>query len=241
MSLRSGLTRLFSRQADAGLRLPKQAHSVALVGAPLSRGQVGIAAAGTSRPSRVPQPLGSRPLGGARAPGRRQRWLTRPLLFVSQKRRGVDRGPATVRAAGLVERLAGLGEARRRVKGGGGDRTAGLPSSSIFPSPGRASLSQRVSAKRDSATAANPGGAGWDGVQTVHSSEARNPKCPRTTGAGRCPPPGAVSGEDGSSQTSRRRPQPLRGPGGSPEQRLGLPAHPPRTAGCAPLPAAVAF
>ncbi|KAK2533276.1 arginase-2, mitochondrial isoform X1 [Columba livia] len=64
MSLRSGLTRLFSRQADAGLRLPKQAHSVALVGAPLSRGQ---------------------------------------------KRRGVDRGPATVRAAGLVERLAGLG------------------------------------------------------------------------------------------------------------------------------------
>lgn len=47
---------------------------------------------------------------------------------------------------------------------GGGDRTAGLPSSSIFPSPGRASLSQRVSAKRDSAAAANPGGAGWGGM-----------------------------------------------------------------------------
>ncbi|XP_068253421.1 arginase-2, mitochondrial isoform X1 [Nyctibius grandis] len=64
MALRSGFARLLCKQADAGLQLPKQAHSVALVGAPLSRGQ---------------------------------------------KRRGVDHGPATLRAAGLVERLAGLG------------------------------------------------------------------------------------------------------------------------------------
>ncbi|XP_068802321.1 arginase-2, mitochondrial isoform X1 [Struthio camelus] len=64
MSLRSGFARLLRKQADAGLQLPKPAHSVALVGAPFSRGQ---------------------------------------------KRRGVDHGPAAVRAAGLVERLAGLG------------------------------------------------------------------------------------------------------------------------------------
>lgn len=44
MALRSSFARLLRKQADAGLQLPKQAHSVALVGAPLSRGQVGIAA-----------------------------------------------------------------------------------------------------------------------------------------------------------------------------------------------------
>lgn len=54
MALRSSFARLLRKQADAGLQLPKQAHSVALVGAPLSRGQVGIAAeagGGTRRPT----------------------------------------------------------------------------------------------------------------------------------------------------------------------------------------------
>ena len=41
MALRGGFARLFRRRADAGLRLSRRAHSVALVGAPFSRGQVG--------------------------------------------------------------------------------------------------------------------------------------------------------------------------------------------------------
>lgn len=97
MALRGGFARLFRRRADAGLRLSRRAHSVALVGAPFSRGQVG---AGPGR-------------AGGPQPGDGRRSLTRPFFFVSQKRRGVDHGPATLRAAGLVERLAGLGEAPR--------------------------------------------------------------------------------------------------------------------------------
>lgn len=42
MALRGGFVRLFLKRADAGLRPPRRAHSVALVGAPLSRGQVGV-------------------------------------------------------------------------------------------------------------------------------------------------------------------------------------------------------
>ncbi|XP_036239864.1 arginase-2, mitochondrial [Molothrus aeneus] len=68
MALRGPLARLLRArprtQPLTALPLRRRAHSVALVGAPLSRGQ---------------------------------------------KRRGVDHGPATLRAAGLVERLAGLG------------------------------------------------------------------------------------------------------------------------------------
>lgn len=71
MALCSSFARLLRKQAGAGLQLPKQAHSVALVGAPLSRGQVGIAAGaggGVRRPPprrggrRAPQLLGSLPL-----------------------------------------------------------------------------------------------------------------------------------------------------------------------------------
>lgn len=61
--------------------------------------------------------------------------LTRLFFFVWQKRRGVDRGPATLRAAGLVERLAGLGEAPPR--GGGGLERPFAPRSAA-PGPGEA-------------------------------------------------------------------------------------------------------
>lgn len=67
--------------------------------------------------------------GAARVPGCRQRRLTRSPLFVSQKRRGVDHGPATLRAAGLVERLAGLGE--HSAAGGGGCGAARIAPSAL--------------------------------------------------------------------------------------------------------------
>lgn len=43
MSLRSSFARLLRKQADSALQLQKPAHSVALIGAPFSRGQVSIA------------------------------------------------------------------------------------------------------------------------------------------------------------------------------------------------------
>lgn len=48
MALRGGFAWLLRKRADAGLRPPRRAHSVALVGAPLSRGQVGAGPGGRS-------------------------------------------------------------------------------------------------------------------------------------------------------------------------------------------------
>lgn len=81
MALRSGFARLLCKQADAGLQLTKQAHSVALVGAPLSRGQVGSAAKGGEAPLAPPREqagAAAARLGSARLASPRRGWLTRP-------------------------------------------------------------------------------------------------------------------------------------------------------------------
>lgn len=192
MALRSGFARLLCKQADAGLQLTKQAHSVALVGAPLSRGQVGSAARGGEAPLAPPREqagAAAARLGSARLPSA---GLANASLFSLSRRNGGEwitaprpsapRGwwsgwPGSVRHGAAP----GASPAERGLGGGCG---GGLPGCLHLP-PSRAGQPFHGAFRRSvtQPLAASPGG-GEGEVETVPSVSHE------TQNAGEPPVPG---------------------------------------------------
>lgn len=175
MALRSSFARLLRKQADAGLQLPKQAHSVALVGAPLSRGQVGIAAeagGGARRPTPCREG-GQAGAAAVRSPSPRRGWRTwlraaptDASLFSLSHRNGGEWTTAPLPSAprgwwsgwpGSVRNVAASG-ASPVGRGGGGDGDRPHLPGSLAGHPFRSSFGRSVTQP----LAASPGG--WGGV-----------------------------------------------------------------------------